>query len=350
MSSQDEISFRKLIDQISVYIRYLLSKWLIIVIVGIIGGIIGLVYAYTAESKYTATLNFVLSSSSSSSGGLTGFASQFGLNLGSSGDDVFTGDNIITLMKSRRMLQEALFMPLPEARESLLNFYITNNKINKGWAETDKFKNVYPFPADANKMSLLQDSLFRMIYNSITKDMLNVFKPEDDQNIYAIATTSNNEKFSYYLTKYLTDVTSAFYIDTKTSSAKANLTMLQREADSLRAVLSGAIISAGSQTDQTFNLNPALQVKRSGVLENQARASALGQAYGQVLQSLELAKITLQKETPLYQIIDEPTLPLLEEKPGKLTYLIVGGFLCGFFIVMFLILRKAYLNFKAEKN
>ena len=116
--------------------------------------------------------------------------------------------------------------------------------------------------------------------------------------------------------------------------------MLQHEADSLRRVLGGAITSAGSQTDLTFNLNPAYQVQRSGAQQSQASASALGQAYGQVLQNLEIAKITLQRETPLYQIIDEPTLPLDMDKPGKLISLIVGGFLAGFLVCGYLVVRK----------
>ncbi len=116
--------------------------------------------------------------------------------------------------------------------------------------------------------------------------------------------------------------------------------MLFKEADSLRNVLGGAITSAGSQTDLTFNLNPAYQVQRSGVQQSQARAAALGQAYGQVLQNLEIAKITLQRETPLYQIIDEPTLPLEAYKPRKLYAIIIGGFLGGIIMCGILITRK----------
>ena len=349
MSNSDEISLQKIIQQTGEYVRYLFSKWLVIIVAGIIGGSAGLLYAYTAAPKYTAVVNFVLSSGSSSSGGgLMGFASQFGLNLNGSNDDAFSGHNIITLMKSRKMVQQALFMPLPKSSQSLLNAFVVFNKINKGWSQSDKLKNAYPFPDDAEKMSPVQDSLFRIIYSSIQNDMLNVLKPDKDQNIYVVATTSTNELFSYYLTKYLVNVTSAFYIDTKTSLAKDNLVMLQHEADSLRGVLSGAIVSAGSQTDLTFNLNPAYQVQRAGVQENQARAAALGQAYGQVLQSLEIAKITLQKETPLYQIIDEPTLPLYQDKPGKLTSLIIGGFLAGFLICMILIFKKLYSQIKTS--
>jgi len=66
------------------------------------------------------------------------------------------------------------------------------------------------------------------------------------------------------------------------------------------------------------------------------------------LQSLEIAKITLQKETPLYQIIDEPTLPLYQDKPGKLTSLIIGGFLAGFLICMILIFKKLYSQIKTS--
>jgi len=348
MNKKDEISFGEVVKQTEAYIRYLFSKWLIIVIVGIIGGISGLIYAFTANPTYTASLNFVLSSSSYSSNSLFGFANQFGVNLGGSDYDVFSGDNIITLMQSRRMVQQALFSTLPSSNKSLINMLVEDEKWNEGWAENTRLKNVYPFPSTADKMNLAQDSMFRKIYSSVQTNMLTVSKPDKDQNIYAVTTNAENPLFAYYLTRYLVNATSAFYIDTKTSSARQNLNMLQNEADSLRHVLGNAIISAGSQTDYTYNLNPAYQVQRSGAQQSQATAAALGQAYGQVLQSLELAKIALQKETPLYQIIDEPTLPLDQDKPGKLTSLIIGGFIGGFLIIGVLIFRKLYIDFKQE--
>jgi LPS O-antigen subunit length determinant protein (WzzB/FepE family) len=348
MNKKDEISFREVAKQTEAFIRYLLSKWLIIVIVGIVGGISGLIYAFTASPTYTASLNFVLSSSSYSSSSLFGFANQFGINLGGSDYDVFSGDNIITLMQSRRMVQQALFSALPNSNKSLINMLVEDEQWNEGWAENSKLKNVYPFPSTPDKMNFVQDSMFRKIYSSVQTNMLNVSKPDKDQNIYAVTTAAENPLFAYYLTKYLVNATSAFYIDTKTSSARGNLNMLQNEADSLRHVLGNAIVSAGSQTDYTYNLNPAYQVQRSGAQQSQATAAALGQAYGQVLQSLELAKIALQKETPLYQIIDEPTLPLDQDKPGKLTSLIIGGFIGGFLIIVVLIFRKLYIDFKQE--
>ena len=245
------------------------------------------------------------------------------------------------------MVQQALFKKPQNSNESLLNIYIRSEKINEGWQKNERTKNAYPYPNDALNMTLIQDSLLRNIYNKLQNDVLDVSKPDNGESIYEVTTTSTNDTLSYYLTKYLVDVTSSFYIETKTSIAKQNLDMLLKEADSLRHVLGGAITSAGSQTDYTFNLNPAYQVQRSGVQQSQATASALGQAYGQVLQNLELAKITLQKETPLYQIIDEPTLPLTMDKPGKLISLIIGGFLCGFLVCCFLIAARVYKSLTA---
>jgi hypothetical protein len=345
-NQEEEITLKDIVERTKQVVRYLLSKWVIIVIVGILGGAIGLVYAWNAKPKYSAPLNFVLSANSSSGGGsLMGLASQFGINLGNDNNNVFSGDNIIALMVSRRMVQQALFGKPGGRKESLINFFIRDNKINEGWKANERTKNAYPFPEDANAMTMVQDSLARAIYKAIVNGVLEVSKPDKNQSIYTVKSTSRSELFSYYLTKFLVDSTSAFYISTKTSTAKQNLDMLQHEADSLRILLGGAITSAGSQTDITFNLNPAYQVQRSGALQSQARATALGQAYGQVLQSLEIAKITLQKEMPLYQIIDEPTLPLEKEKPGRLLSLIIGGFIGGLLICAVLLAIKAYKVF-----
>lgn len=346
MSDKQELSLKDIYIVSLKAWKFLLSKWLIILIVGIASGILGFVYAYNSKPTYKASINFVLSNNTTQAGGLLGIANQFGIDLGSSNTGAFTGDNIITLMKSRRMVQKALFGKTNNDK-SLINLYVENNKLKESWEKNERTKSAYPFPENDIKMTMIQDSLVRDIYTSIVKgNVLDISQPDKNQSIYVVTTNSSNEVFSYYLTKYLVDSTSAFYISTKTSVAKQNLEMLQREADSIKNVLGGQIRSAGSQADFTYNLNPAYQVKRSGVLQSQADATALGQAYGQVLQNLELAKITLLKETPLYQIIDEPTLPLQADKPSKLIFLIIGGIIGGVVICGFLILKKFLARLK----
>lgn len=338
-NKEDKVTLRDIYTQLQNWIKYLLSRWILILVVAAVGAVVGFIYAYLSKPTYTASVSFVLSSNSSSSNGILGLASQFGIDLNSGSDDVFAGDNIIALMKSRAMVQEALMNKPAGNSETLLNIFVKDLKLDEAWNKNARTTGLFPFPDDRSKMNLIQDSLFREVYDVIQKKYLDISKPDKDQNVYVATTTTANEIFSYHFIKDLVSVTSAFYISTKTSVAKKNLDMLQHEADSLRSLLGLAIISAASQTDVTFNLNPAFQVKRSGAQESQVQASALGDAYGEVLKNLEIAKITLQKETPLYQIIDSPILPLKSERPSKLLMLIIGGCVVGFVIVLFLIMR-----------
>jgi hypothetical protein len=245
-------------------------------------------------------------------------------------------------MDSRTMVQKAL-MQKPEGKnEMLVNILAKDEKADEGWNGLERTKGAYPFPEDLSKWTYVQDSLFRGIYMGVINNYLTVTKPDDNQSVYVVTTASHNELFSMYLTKYLVDATSKFYIDTKTSVAKANLEMVQHEADSLRRLLSYSISSTARNYDETYNLNPAYQTQRTGAQEGQLNVTAMGTAYGEVLKNLELAKITLLKETPLYQIIDEPQLPLVAEKTGRLFALIFGGFIGVILISGFLIIKKTF--------
>ena len=66
----------------------------------------------------------------------------------------------------------------------------------------------------------------------------------------------------------------------------------------------------------------------------------LATAYGEVVKNLEIAKINLQREQPLYQIIDEPEMPLKVKKASKTRYILIGGFLSFFVIALYLVVRK----------
>lgn len=342
-ATNQEVTVADIIKGIKKTVSYLFSKWLLILIAGIIGGIAGLIYAVTAKPDYTASVSFILSNGSNGSSSFSGLANQFGINLGTSTDDAFAGDNIKSLMSSANMVQKALLLK-PEGNSLNLANIISNDlKLDKYWQSQERTKSAYPFPDATENLKPVQDSLLRELYFYVQKHYLSVYKPDDDQSIYKVSITSGDETVSYWLTKYLVDVTSDFYINTKTSVAKQNLQMLQHEADSLRVLLGGAITTAASQTDQTFNLNPAYQVQRSASQQSQAKATVLGSAYGEVVKNLEIAKITLLQLTPLYQVIDEPKLPLVADKPGKFTSLIIGGLLAGIVAVIYLLIKKVLI-------
>ena len=112
---QDEISLKELLLKTKDWYRYLLTKWLVIVAAGIIGGAIGVGYAFMQKPEYTASLSFALEDEKSGGGGLSealGLASSLGIDLGTSAGSAFSGANLIELMKSRKIVEKALLNPI----------------------------------------------------------------------------------------------------------------------------------------------------------------------------------------------------------------------------------------------
>lgn len=348
-SEKSELTLQDIGRTIQEWFRFIWSKWLLIVIVGLLSGTIGLLYAWLSKPTYTGNLTFVLSSGKTNS--LASLAGQFGFDLGMGTSDVFEGENIIELLKSRRIVKAALFHPMPDdSSTTLFQFIIDNTKTAETWAKDKELKGIFPFPKDPAKLTPVQDSLVSELHENLLKYNLSIDKPDPKLGIFRVSTNSTNEKISCFLTTGVVDEASRFYIQTKTKTAKESLDMLQNEADSLRRLLSGTIVSTARESDKTFNLNPAYQVQRSGAQEGQFRATVLGTAYGEVVKNLEIAKINLQRETPLYQIIDSPSLPLKMEKPGRLLSAIIGGIIGGFLIVLYLTLKYVIrVNYGAEK-
>jgi hypothetical protein len=111
---------------------------------------------------------------------------------------------------------------------------------------------------------------------------------------------------------------------------------LQKQTDSIRAELNGAITGVAVANDNTFMLNPALNVNRAPSAKRQVDVQANTAILTELVKQTELAKVTLRKETPLIQVIDRPILPLPEEKFGKAKGILLGGILGEILVVFFL--------------
>jgi uncharacterized protein involved in exopolysaccharide biosynthesis len=133
---------------------------------------------------------------------------------------------------------------------------------------------------------------------------------------------------------------SDFYVTTKSKKARMNMQILEKQTDSIRGELNGAITGVAVANDNTFNLNPALNIRRTPSVRRQVDVQANTAILTELVKQSEMAKVTLRKETPLIQVIDRPILPLKKERLGKVKGLVLGGFLVGFLTVFFLTTRR----------
>ena len=334
----EEISLKELIQNIKEWIAYLKTQWKLIIGIAALGGIIGFVYASFQKPSYLATTTFVLEEDKGGGGlgGAMGLASSFGFDLGGGGGGLFTSSNIIELMKSRLVVEKTLLNPVQIAGKeiSLADYYIQINQL--------KSKVNFPANADRTKFSLEQDSILYRISSGLSNNNLVIAQKDKKVSIFSLTVKTESELFSKLFCEQLLKETSDFYIETKSKKSRLNVDILQKQADSIRAELNGAITGVATASDNVYNLNPAYIVKKTPGTRRQVDVQANTAILTQLVTQLELSKVSLRKETPLVQLIDRPILPLEKDKVGRLKSLMLGGVLGSFLTVLYLVFGQLY--------
>ncbi len=341
----DEISLKELIVKVKKWYTYILSQWKIIFLAGIIGAALGLTYSFIKKPTYAATLSFVVEDEKTAGGvgGALGLAGSLGLDIGGNGGSLFSGSNLTELFKSRSMVEQTLLTPVSFNNKviSLAEMYIQIHKWRDKWNDQPKFRNIKFLPnLKRDYFTRVNDSILGVIYSDLSQNSLSVAQKDKKNAIISIEVSSTNELFSLYFCEALARQVGKFYVETKSKKARINMDILERQVDSVRTELNGAITGVAVANDNTFNLNPALNARRAPSVRRQVDVQANTTILTELVKQGELAKVTLRKETPLIQVIDRPILPLPKERFGKVKGFIIGGVLASFFIMIVLVVRR----------
>jgi len=355
---KDEISLIDILKTIKSFLYFLINKIKIISIIGIIGGLIGLTIALKTKPTYKAVLTFAMDedkggvgAGGGGLGGALGLASSFGIDLGGGGGGAFAASNLAELMKSRLIVEKVLLKPIKinEQITTLAEFYIKINKLRDSWDKKSSLQKIFFLPElDRLKYTIQEDSLLKTFYlDLINKEKLNILQKDRKVSILTIEVINGNELFAKYFCENLARETSNFYIQTKSKKARINVDVLQKQVDSVKNNLFSAISGVAYEVDNVYNLNPAYVQKGTASKKKQVEVSSATVILTNLSVQLELAKISLRKETPLIQEIDHPVLPLEKEKLSKLKSIVIGGFLGGFLSILYLLIIEYYIRIKS---
>ncbi|HTK19669.1 MAG TPA: hypothetical protein VL442_09160 [Mucilaginibacter sp.] len=343
--ADEEISLKDLLSKLRETVKYIYKKKILVLLVGCIFGLLGLLYSYIEEAKYTAVCTFVLDDAIGTGGigQYAGLASMVGLDVNSSGG-LFQGENIFELYKSRTMIINTLLkkVTIGQHSELLVDRYIAINHLREKWAKDPKLKNIQFGEKVIPGSERLRDSVLQTIVDNIRIKYLNVAKVDKKLIIIRVSVTAPDEFFAKTFNDQIVLTVNDFYIQTKTKRSLQTVNILQHQADSVRRTLNGAVYHSAAITDATPNLNPSRGTLRTGVQISQFNAEASKAILTEIIKNLELSKISLRKETPLIQLIDSPMYPLEKEKTGKLKSLIVGGIIGGIFTILALVMTRVF--------
>lgn len=339
----EEISLKELIFKIRSWSRYILSKWYILIIASLFGGILGFFYAKKQKPKFTATTTFVLESGEGSTGvgQMAGLAALAGIDLGSSsGGGIFQGENLFELYKSRKMIESTLLLPsISDSSILLIDRYLNLSKAKQHWKERQpELLNIDFAKHVTGILVRSRDSILQNAVQEINKNNLDVAKLDKKSAIIKVDVTSTDELFSKEFNEALVAQVNDFYIKTKTKKSLNNIAILQAKTDSVRAVMNGNISTAAVVIDATPNLNPTKQAQRLVPTQRSQFSAETNKAIlGQLVQNLELSKMALMKEAPLIQKVDEPIYPLKVTAVRKSIATVIGVIL-SVFVTVFLLL------------
>nr|WP_067063007.1 Wzz/FepE/Etk N-terminal domain-containing protein [Mucilaginibacter sp. L294] len=328
-----ELSLKEFLLIFINYFNYLRGKWKTLLVFCFIGAVIGFYYAYQKQPIYTATTTFVLEDDKPSGmlGQYSSIAAMAGIDVVGNTGGIFQGENIIQLYTSRTMIEKALLSYTSDhgRQQLLIDRFLEIEDLRKNWASEPRLSTINFNRKSDQQFSRIQDSILGKAVETLNKEYLFVAKPDKKIGIIQVTVNAKDEQFAKDFNESIVKTVNTFFVQTRTKKAIENIAILQHQTDSVKAVMNGAIFQSAQVSDATPNLNPARQILRAPVQRFQYNAEANKAILTQLIPNLELAKISLRKETPLIQIIDEPVYPLTKKKLSKLISCLIGAILLG---------------------
>jgi hypothetical protein len=327
-STDEYYSLREIVVNAKAFTYYLLKKWWLCVLAALIGIACGYFYYIKQKPRYEAVSTFILEDKSAGGGGgLAGLASQFGLNIASvsGGGSIFSGDNILNILKSKNVIQRVLLTTTePRGNVALADSYLQFTGLKKNWQNKPALATI-SFANVKQPLSPLQDSVLNLIYERLSKTNLSVDRTSKQGTIIKVLVTAPDRVFARLMTERLIDEASKMYLDIRVGTAVTNIKQLENKADSLLVLLN--IKSYRVAANQPLDINPGIRTATVPAEIANRDKTVLATLYAEVVKNLEASKLILSQQTPVIQTLDRPAYLLDDNKRGLLFVLVVSCFI-----------------------
>ena len=324
------------------------ANFKIVLLVVCVGAALGLAYSIFKPVRYNAEITFSVEDSKSIGGGLlSSLGGSIGMDIGSltgAGNGVLSGDNVLSLLKSKSMMAECLKSPYPTAKNTFSNYTIADRYadvygLREKWAGNKKIGRVVYF-GQPDQNIRLQDSLLKLIIKRIEEKELSVVKPDKKLSFFNIAINTKDELMSLLITQRIIKIATDFYVDAKVGRLKNNINRLEKRTDSISNLLNQQTYSATEDARLLLNVNPA-DINAPVYSEiSQRDKMVLTTIYAELMKNLEVSKAALIQETPTVQIVDQTGFPLERIETKWYEGILLGALLSLLAITSLLLFRE----------
>jgi hypothetical protein len=326
----DEISTKELILKIQEYIKVIWSKKIRLIAVSLLFGAGFALNAYLKPTTYTAELTFMVNQDDGGSmSGIGAMLGQFGLGGGGGGSSNF--DKITEIARSGKICERTLMdtATIGGTTDLLANHIIRSYEMHKGWQEDTVLVDfLFTKPFEGTKQYNIALNTLIGFFTGDKKPGIASLEFDEKSTILKIATTAIEQELSAALTNSWYDKIQVYYVLKSTEGPKKTLQGLTLKADSLFSLLNGAEsgLATGSDKLGMIKIYDRLPTSRA-----ERNLQMYGAMYAEVIKNKETSDFILKNETPYFQKLDEPRLPLSgDEGLGWKLSMILGMIASGF--------------------
>ena len=345
------------------FLNYFIRQYKLISYITIITSALGLLYGKLQPSTFKATSTFIVEDKSGKGGGgLSGLASQFGIDVGGltgGGAGLFDGDNILEIIKSRSIIEKVLLTKMEEPSslkgQTIADYYIQINNLAPAFESKNITTKSLNFASltDGAKHTIQQDSILYILYSRINKN-LNVEKKSKKSTIITLEVVSGDQVFSKTFAEDLLKQTSDLYIDIKTGNLSRSIDKIQQKTDSLLNIINNISNKTSKLIvpvmEDLVNENAAMKFQKENYrnkftynnttpIEQTTRERTVAYTmYAEMAKNLETLKLSLINQTPVIQVLDTPKYPMFDQRTPARYFLLIGlavGIVLSFFYALY---------------
>ena len=303
--------------------------------------ILGIILALISPIKYRASSTFVPQlSEGQTNSSLGGLASLAGINLsaimGSQPQEISPSlyPQIMESLPYRLALLDATIEPNTTLRD-----YILEQNGGLGTASLLKNDTTSRSRLLHNKQNGNNATLGSTLFE-ITEEDRDLFKfltqavsldVDDQEGLVSISAELPDRMAAARLAQAATELLQTNIIEFKSQSARNNLDFINRQYQSKKKEFEATQDSIAIFKDQNLNITSTLYQNQLTRLESQF--TVISSVFQELSGQVEQAKIQVNKDTPIFTIIEPVSVPLERSKPKRTMMVIIWTLLGGVFSV-----------------
>ena len=343
--------------------RALLKYKFVIAITALLFAILGALYSLTLNNEYEASVKMVPESADNKSGGggglggLSSLAGLAGINIGgATGTDAIQPAMYPNIVESIPFLQELINAKIynPKIKKwQVLKEYLKEHQSNapiklydSEKLEEDRAKKQLS-DADLNDLTIPSSPGQSIDFINIDlkeahilNKLKSYIKVEVDKKtmFLTITCTLQNPVIAANLTSLVQNQLTRYIVNYRTEKVRKEMIFLTSRQDEARKRYDQALYTYSNYKDQ--NRNRFLNVAKTQEKKLQYEVDLAFNLYSSLTTQLSEAQIRVQKETPIFKILEPARVPLSRTSP-KRSLITIGAMFIGIFVSLVIVFFKS---------